>query len=194
MAADAEGNDITLVGVPLTGFLAFAPDDATIPTPEQGKATPLVLDPDFRKVGLLKQDGGFEWTEEPDGDALEFWQEGYSVPSGLANVRLKFTVAEESAITRQLRTGKTPDTHGYLTVDGGGNLARYVFFSEEIYKNGVIRRRVAYGRVVSAKIQKSERGTAQGIEFEVEIYRHAAFNLDHYGEWIIVAIEPDPEP
>lgn len=185
MAADAAGNDITAVGVPLTGFLGYAPSTATIPTPVEGKEVDLVLGEDFRKVGLLKEDGGFEWTEEPDGDPIEFWQDGYSIPSGLANVALKFTTAEESPVTRALRTGKTPDANGYLTVDGGGSSKQYTFFSEEIFRNGAIRRRVAIGRIKTAKLQKSEKGSVQGVEFEVEILRSAKFNNEHYGEWII---------
>lgn len=185
MAADTAGNDIAAVGVPLTGFLAYAPATATIPTSVQGKALDLVLGEDFRKVGLLKEDGGFEWTEEPAGDPIEFWQDGYSIPSGLANVALKFTTAEESPTTRALRTGKTPDENGYLTVDGGGSAKQYAFFSEEIFRNGAIRRRAAIGRVKTAKLQKSEKGTPQGVEHEIEILRSAKFNNEHYGEWVI---------
>ena len=185
MAADTAGNDIAAVGVPLTGFLAYAPETADIPTPVEGAADTLVLGADYRRVGLLKEDGGFEWTEEPDGDPIKFWQDGYSIPTGRANVSLKFTTAEESPITRVLRTGKTPDENGYLTVDGGGNSKRYVFFSEEIFRNGAIRRRAAIGRVKTAKLQKSERGSVQGIEFEIEIQRSPSFGNEHYGEWVI---------
>lgn len=185
MAVDENGNNIEAVGVPITGFLAYAPATATIPAPAEGGMEELALGEDFRKVGLLKDDGGFEWTEEPDGDAIEFWQEGYSIPSGAANVTLAFTTAENTPITRALRTGKTADENGYLTVDGGGNSKQYVFFSEEVYRNGAIRRRVAYGRVRTAKLQKSERGTPQGIEFVIDINRHVAFNREHYGEWVI---------
>lgn len=191
MVADSSGNTVAAVGIPLTGFLAYAPENTTIPTPVQGGAISLTLAAAFKKVGLLKEDGGFEWSEEPDGDPIEFWQEGYNIPSGAANVRLKFTTAENTPITRALKTGRTPDANGYLTVDGGGSELRYVFFSEEIYKNSAIRRRCAVGRVRSAKLQKSERGgTPQGIEFEIEILRHANFGGDHYGEWFIEPVAP----
>lgn len=193
MAADDAGNDIEAVGVPIGGFLAFAPEGTPVPTPEQGADPDLELDEAFRKIGLIKQDGGFEWTEEPDGDPIEFWQEGYSIPSGLANVTLAFTAAEQSAITRELRTGKTPDANGYVTVDGGGNAKGYVFFSEEIFRNGAIRRRAAHGRVQTAKLQKSERGVVQGVEFTNEIRRHADFAQEHYGEWVINPSDEDPE-
>lgn len=195
MSVDAAGNNIEAVGIPLTGFLAYAPESATIPDPVSGAAADLVLDPKFRKVGLLKEDGGFEWNEEPDGDPIVFWQDGYSIPTGLAKVTLTFTAAEQSPITRALRTGKTPDVNGYLTVDGGGNNSRYVFFSEEAYRNGAIRRRAAIGRVKTAKLQKSERGSVQGVEFEIEIQRSPLFDNEHYGEWVINpddVVDPDP--
>lgn len=185
MAADTAGNDVTLVGVPLTGFLAYAPEASAIPTPSEGGAAKLALDAAFKKAGLLTEEGGFEWTEEPDGDALEFWQSGYSIPSGKAKVELTFTAAEESPITRALRTGTTADANGYITVDGGGNATKYVFFTEEAYANGAIRRRVAVGRVKTAKLAKSERGKAQGTEFTIEISRDARFDNKHYGEWVL---------
>ena len=185
MAADLAGNDIEAVGIPITGFLAYSPmPGATIPSPAEGASDDLAL-VDFHKAGLLKRGGGFEWTEEPDGDPLEFWQDGYSVPTGLANVTLTFTAAEESPVTRELRTGKTPDVNGYLTVDGGGNTKTYAFFTEEAYRNGAIRRRCAVGRVQTAKLQKNERGEVQGIEFTIEVRRNSAFDDEHYGEWVI---------
>ena len=195
MAADAAGNDVGAVGIPLTGYLAYASDSVSPPTSLAGSAPNLALAPeDFKKVGLLKQDGGFEWTEEPTGDPIEFYQDGYSIPSGLANVTLAFTAAEHSPITRALRTGKTPDVNGYLTVDGGGHGTKYLFFSEEQYRNGRTRRRAGYGQVQTAKLQKSERGTPQGIEFVVKIVRHPAFGMEHYGEWWIDGEAPDLPP
>lgn len=187
MAADTAGNDIAAVGVPLTGYLAYAPESTDLPTVSDGTLT---LDEAFRKVGLIKEDGGFEWTEEPDGDPLTFWQDGYSIPTGLANVTLTFTAAEQSAITRHLRTGKTPGADGSLTVDGGGSATRYLFVSEERFRNGTTRIRTAYGRVQSAKLQKSEKGSVQGVEFTIEVHRHVAFNNDHYKEWVIPVDPP----
>lgn len=190
MAADTYGNDIDAVIIPLTGLIAYAPFGTAIPTPTEGGAADLVLAEAFRKVGLISEDGGPEWDEAPDGDALEFWQSGYSIPSGLANVSMKFTAAEESPATRRLRTGKTPDANGYLTVDGGGNSERYVWVTEEVYANGFVRRRAFVGRIKTAKLVKSERGSVQGTEFEVEVQRSPLFNNQHYGEWVLT---PDAE-
>lgn len=185
MAADSAGNDIEAVGIPVTGFLAYADmPGATIPTAAGGAAAELTLT-GFKKAGLLKVDGGFEWIEEPDGDPVEFWQDGYTIPTGRANVTLKFTTAEESPTTRSLRSGKTPDANGYITVDGGGNAKQYAFFTEEAFRNGAIRRRAAIGRVQSAKLQKNERGEVQGTEFTVTILRREEFDGEHYGEWVI---------
>ncbi len=94
MAADAFGNDVAAVGLPVTGFFGFAPISTTLPTPEEGGAADFALPVAFKKAGLLTEDGGFEWTEESDGDPIAFWQEGYSIPSGLANVNLVAKLAQ----------------------------------------------------------------------------------------------------
>ena len=202
MAADQAGNDVTLVGIPVTGFMAYAiGHEVAIPTPVEGKAPTVTLAQGFVKVGLLTEDGGFEWDEEPDGDPIVFWQDGYQVPTGKGNATLKFTTAENSAVARKLRTGTTPDANGYLTVDAGGTKPKITVYTEEIYANGAIRRRVARGQVSTAKVAKSERGSVQGTEFEISALKHADFTSTdnptggHYGEWVI---NPDavvvPEP
>ena len=94
MTADSLGNDIAAVGVPVTGFLAWAPAATAIPTPVLGAALELELDPAFKKCGLIKTDGGFDWTSEASGDALDFWQDGYTLPSGLVDVSLAVTFAQ----------------------------------------------------------------------------------------------------
>jgi hypothetical protein len=188
MAADALGNDVAAVGIPVTGFLGFAPLGTAIPTPAAGALTPLVLDPAFKKVGLLTEDGGFAWTLEPDGDPISFWQDGYTIPSGLANVTLVAKVAQYNEIIRGLLYGRTPDGNGYITIDGGGSTNRYVLFSEEIFKNGAIRRRVAADASVSAiALDQSTRGEVNGTEVTFTVARNAAFGNDHIGEWLLPA-------
>ncbi|HEY8589608.1 MAG TPA: hypothetical protein VIL55_08660 [Naasia sp.] len=184
--ADSAGNDITAVAVPVTGFLGFAPGNTTLPTPSAGAAEDFVLPVAFKKVGLLKTDGGFEWTGEATGDPIEFWQDGYSLPSGLANVTIAAGLAQTDELTRSLVTGKTADVNGYITVDGGGHSTEYVFFTEEIFKNGVIRRRVAVGQVQSAKENRSTRGEVIGYDCVFKIRRHPSLNNEHYGEWLIL--------
>lgn len=193
MAADAAGNDVTAVGLPVTGNLGIAPFGTVIPTPVAGAAPEYTLDPAFKVPGLLTEDGGPEWTQEADGDPIEFWQEGYSIPSGLANVELVVKLAETSEIVREIINGKTADANGYLTVDGGGTATKYVLFTEEIFKNGVIRRRVAPNAGIgSVKEDKSTRGEVLGYEVTFKIDRHASVENNHYGEWLVPVPPPLP--
>lgn len=186
MTADAFGNDIAAVGIPITGFLGFAPKGTTFPTAVAGGAPSFTLPGTFQKAGLLTEDGGFEWTLEPDGDAILFWQEGYSIPSGLANADLVAKLAQYDAIVRKLAWGKTADANGFITIDAGGHGTEFVAFTEEIFKNGVIRRRVADVAVTSAKLDKSERGTVNGTEITFAARRSPSLNNEHIGEWLIL--------
>jgi hypothetical protein len=186
MVADAFGNDITAVGIPVTGFLGFAPSGTAFPSPAVGGADDFQLGNTFKKAGLLTEDGGFEWTLEPDGDPIVFWQDGYSIPSGLANAELVAKLAQYDNIVRQLSWGKTPDENGFITIDAGGHNLEFVIFTEEIFKNGVIRRRIAEASVTAAKVDKSERGSVNGTELTFKAKRSAALNNEHLGEWLIL--------
>lgn len=182
---DAFGNDISAVGIPVTGFLGFAPAGTTFPTAAQGAAHNLVLDPAFEKAGLITEDGGFEWTLEPDGDPQKFLQDGYWIPTGLANPTLVTKLAQYDRLVRKLAWGKTPDENGFITIDAGGHITDLVAFSEEIFKNGVIRRRVAEVTVTKAKVDKTERGKVNGTELTCALKRSPLLGGEHLGEWLI---------
>lgn len=192
MAADDNGNDILAVGVPVTGSIGFAPYGTAIPTPEQGADSDLTLNPAFVKIGLLKEDGGPQFAWAADGDPIRFWQDGYSVPSGLANVTLAITAAEAlAARVRAMIAGITPDANGYVEIDGGGHATRWVAFSEEIFKNGAIRRRVApLVTLASATEDRSTRGDVMGNALVFNIGRHPSVGNKHFGEWVLPPEEP----
>ena len=185
MVADAQGNDIGAVGVPITGFLGFAPRATGFLTPSAGASPTLTLPAAFKKAGLIKTDGGFEWTLEPDGDAIEFLQEGYSIPSGLANATLDVGFAQYDDTLRLIAWGKTPDANGYMTINAGGHTLGFIVFTEEIFKNGWIRRRQADVNVASAKIDKTERGNVNGTNVQFKANPVAELGYDHLGEWWI---------
>lgn len=189
MAADAQGNDILAVGVPVTGSIGFAPFGTPIPTPVEGASPDLVLDPAFVKIGLLKTDGGPQFAWASDGDPIEFWQDGYSLPSGLAAVTLAITAAETlNAKVREIIAGIAPDANGYLEMDGGGHATRWVVFSEEIFKNGAIRRRVAPNvSLQSSTEDRSERGSVNGNALLFDINRSPVVGNKHFGEWVLPA-------
>ncbi|MDQ4502183.1 IPT/TIG domain-containing protein [Sinomonas sp. ASV322] len=207
MAADARGNDVGAVGIPVTGAIAIAPEGTAIPTPNAGAQPAYTLPAAFRRPGLLTEDGGFEWTMEPDGDPIVFWQEGYSIPSGAAKCELKVIFAQTDETVRSIIRGKTADANGYITIDAGGTSKKYVIWTEEIFKNAVVRRRVApNASVLSVKEAKNTRGEVLGYETTFRIDRHPAVANEHIGEWLIpataaadavpavTAVEGSPDP
>lgn len=186
MAADEFGNDVQAVGIPVTGNIGFAPFGTTVPTPAAGGALDFILPEAFKVAGLLTEDGGFEWTLEADGDPTVFYQEGYSLPSGMANALIKVKFAQTDETVRGIIRGKTADANGYMTIDAGGTDKKYVLFTEEVFKNGVIRRRVgANVSVKSVKEDKSERGKVIGYDVEFKLDRHASTENNHLGEWLL---------
>jgi hypothetical protein len=193
MSADAEGNDILAVGVPVTGFIGLAPFGTVFPTSAEGAEEDLELDAAFVKLGLLKDDGGPQFAWGGTGDQLEFWQDGYTLPSGLADVTITVTAAEALADqVREIISGETVDVNGYDEIDGGGHAERWVAFTEEIFANGAIRRRVAPNvSLKSTTEDKSTRGTVNGQVLVFEVSRSTALvgTNKHFGQWVLPAIE-----
>lgn len=184
--SDDKGNDVNLVGIPVTGAIALAPEGSVGPTPVEGAAENYVLPAGFRRIGLVTQDGGPEFTEERDGDPIQFWQDGYSIPTGLANCTLTFTAAETNPLVQELHAGKEPDENGYVEINAGGHAKRYVLWLEEIFRNGMIRRRIAYTVTVdSFTAVKSERGTVMGYTIVLRIGVSSRLGNNHYGQWVL---------
>lgn len=186
MAADAAGNDNKAVFVPVGGFLAFAPAGTEIPSKVEGAVSGLTLPPTFKRVGLIKVDGGFEWTGEASGDALEYWQEGYSEPSGLVDANLVVGLAQFDEIVRELIYGVAPDANGAIDVVLAGNSNKYVIWTDEVDKFRRIRRRIAPNTGVSAvKEDKSERGSVQAQSTTFKVDKAQEIGGAHYREWLI---------
>ena len=190
--ADELGNDVELVAVPVSGAIALAPYGTDGPSRAQGADPEYTLPVAFKRVGLITQDGGPEFTEERDGDPIQFWQDGYSIPTGLANCTITFTAAETNSFVQELHAGVAPDANGYVEVNAGGHSNRYVLWLEEIFRNGMIRRRIAYMATVdSFTAVKSERGTVMGYTIVLRIGVHSKLNNNHYGQWVL---NPGAEP
>lgn len=189
---DELGNDVELVAIPVSGAIALAPYGTDGPTKSEGADPEYTLPVAFKRVGLVTQDGGPEFTEERDGDPIQFWQDGYSIPTGLANCTITFTAAETSPFVQELHAGTAPDEFGYVEVNAGGHSNRYVLWLEEIFRNGMIRRRIAYMVTVdSFTAVKSERGTVMGYTIVLRIGVSAKLNNNHYGQWVL---NPNGEP
>lgn len=183
MAADEFGNDIGAVGVALTGMAAIAPFGTEIPTAVEGAAETLALPAAFKKVGLRTEDGAPEWTEEPDGDPIQFFEDGYTIASGKANVTVKMILAETSRLVDELRSGNEFDANGYIEVSVATNTKEYALFTETVYANDTIVRQAAEKvTVLSVKTQKDTRGEVTGHEVEFKVHR---INGKHYGKWLI---------
>ena len=160
MTADVEGNDLTKVFVPITGFLAVhLTGETKWVEPTEGAATPLVLPEGYVKVGLFKQDGGPQDGGDKEDD-IEFFQEGYKL-GGSKSRTLQVTLAEFNDIVRQLTTGKKPDAHGMIVVDGD-NDATFPMFEVLKGKNGMSLRRNGLGRIQTVEPVQSTRGEAGG--------------------------------
>lgn len=186
MAADSQGNDITAVGIPISGSVGIAPSTTALLTPEAGAEYDLELAAAFRKLGLFTEDGGHTWTLEADGDPIVFYQDGYSIPSGLANATLVVKLAQYDALAQELLSGAVPDANGYILIDAAGHSTEYRLFSEEIFKNGVIRRRQAgKATITGVAVDQSTRGEVNGMEVTFKIDRSADLSNNHLGEWLI---------
>lgn len=189
MTADAAGNDVQAVGVPVTGRIAFAPFGTPLLTPSQGNQGDITsLMGAYTPIGLLKQDGGPQFAWASSGDPLEFWQEGYSIPSGLADVTLAITAAEAlRAYVRQIISGMVPDANNMTVIDGGGHATRWVVYTEEIFKNGAVRRRQAPSvQLGSSTEDKSERGGVMGNALSFKINRDLSIG-GHFREWVLMS-------
>ncbi|MDQ0735332.1 hypothetical protein [Arthrobacter agilis] len=182
-------NDVTKVGVPVTGFIGLAPFGTDIPSPSEGGVIGFTLPAAYKVPGLFTTDGAPEWAMEADGDPIEFFQEGFSIPSGLANVTISVTLAQTDPVVRELTRGKTYDANGYMTVDGGGTDVKYVAFTEIIFKNGAIERRVAPNvSIQSVTEQRNTRGEVRGTEVVFNVSRSEELDNDHFAEWNTLAV------
>ena len=181
MTADAEGNDLSKVLVPITGFLAVQlTGEPTFVEAAEGAANPLVLPEGYVKVGLFKQDGGPQDGGDKEDD-IEFFQDGYKL-GGAKTRTLQVTLAEFNKIVRQLITGKTPDENGMIVVDGD-NDATFPMFSCLKYKNGMSLRRNGMGRIQTVEPDQNTRGENNGNAVTFDWLRNDEWG-GFYREWL----------
>ena len=192
MAADAAGNDILNVFIPVTGFLAFAPYGTALPSTADMAAygyTPPVA---WKRAGLITVDGGFGWSDER-ADSIEFFQDSYQVSAGNGTATLAVKLAETSGNVRQLLRNATADGNGGIDVDIDADI-RWALYTEEVDKNGTIRRRVAgNGWLSTAATNRSTRGEVNATEATFTIKRDPNMGSKHYRE-VIVPVDATPAP
>ena len=185
MAKDEYGNDLSAVLVPVTGQIGYCRlKDFTLPDiAEVGKAEFKFAKGKMKPLGLLTDDGGPEWEEKQDGDPIQFWQDGYSLPTGKADVTCKITLAESNAESQEFIRGRAYDTNHHMLVNAGSFGEPFAFYTEEIAANGTIRRRLGErASVTEMKPVKSERGKVQGYEVTITL---GAVNGGNFHEWLI---------
>ena len=192
MAADAAGNDILNVFIPVTGFLAFAPYGTALPSTADMAAygyTPPVA---WKRAGLITVDGGFGWSDER-ADSIEFFQDSYQVSAGNGTATLAVKLAETSGNVRQLLRNATADLYGGMDIDVDADI-RWALYTEEVDKNGTIRRRVAgIGWLSTAATNRSTRGEVNATEATFTIKRDPNMGSKHYRE-VIVPVDATPAP
>ena len=192
MAADAAGNDITNVFIPVTGFLAFAPYGTTLPTPAELGTYGYTPPAAWKRAGLITVDGGFGWGEDR-AESMEFFQDGYQTNAGNGTATLAVKLAETSATVRQMLRNAPADVNGVIDVDVDVDV-RWALYTEEVDKLGRIRRRVApNGWLDQNAADRSTRGEVNGNEATFRVRRDPALSNKHFRE-AIVEVDATPAP
>ena len=193
MAPDASGNDVAAVGIPLTGKIAFAAYGTALPTGAQMYNSSFALPAEWKNPGLLTEDGGFNY-DETRSDPVKFFQDGYEITLGTGDLILTIKLAESSETVRQITRGKTADANGTMEIDIDGDPLRYSVYTEEVYKNGVMRRRAcANAWVRSVKQDQSTRGAVDAVTLTLAIKRDAAHGMGHFRETLL-PFDTTPNP
>lgn len=192
MAADSAGNDLLNVFIPVTGYFAFAPYGTAIPTTQDMSAYGFTPPAAWVRAGLITTDGGFGWSDNR-ADSIEFFQDGYQVNAGNGTASLAVKLAETSANVRKLLRNATADAYGGIDVDVDADV-QWSLYTEEVDKNGVIRRRVApNGWLDSNAADRSTRGEVNANEATFTVRRASAMGNKHFRE-VLVPVDATPAP
>lgn len=182
MTADTQGNDLNAVGVPITGMAAFAPllVENVIAKTLLG-ASPLVLPAAFKRLGLYKQDGGPAESRE-SGDALEFFQKGYTL-AGDGTRAVTIGLAEQNAIVQALLEGGEPDANGVIEVSSSLPDNRFILLVVTKYRNGTEKRRVGVAAITAIEPDQQERGSVEGANVTFTWQEDPLFNDAPFWQW-----------
>ncbi|MDR2294685.1 MAG: hypothetical protein LBE05_05725 [Microbacterium sp.] len=182
MAADEQGNDLDAVGVPITGLAAFAKLETTnVIAKDKMGAKPLALGAAFQMIGLYKQDGGPAAARDA-GEAIEFFQKGYSI-AGDGTRTVAITAAEMNAAVLELTEGVEPDTNGVVAVSSSLPNNRFILFTVTRYRGGWEKRRQGVAFVSQVEPDQEERGAVEGQKITFTWVEHDLFGGSPYWEW-----------
>lgn len=174
MAADKDGNDLGAVKVVLSSRILLAHYDSS-KSLTSAMIAKTVADPMSKltgiftvgqNVGLITSDGAPEDGRDGD-DATEFHQPGYKLQAGDPTLTVKFTVAEDNDLVREIMKGK-PDSNGVYHVSDIVQDAKWFAYQETVLKNKVHRRRIGVVQITSAEPAQDARGEVSGVELTAE--------------------------
>lgn len=165
MAADALGNDVNNVEIPVTGricLVEYSADNKITPEMIGDKKAEPALPEAYKTgaLGLVTQDGAPQDAGEA-GDAIEFWQQGYQI-NGESTITTTATLAEDTPLTRKVAYGAEPDENGVYGVDTLTPDAKWMAYYEEAYKSGRVMRRAGVVMVTANEPGQSTRGEVKG--------------------------------
>lgn len=182
MTADSQGNDLEAVAVPITGMAAFAPVAETnvIEKTALG-ASPLVLPVAAKRLGLYKVDGGPAPARET-GDAIEFFQKGYTL-AGEGTRSVVINLAEHNAAVLALTEGVEPDTDGVIEVSSSLPDNRFILYVVTRYRGGLEKRQVGVASVTSVEPDQQTRGEVEGIAVTFTWQEDPLFNGSPFWQW-----------
>jgi hypothetical protein len=183
MSADTNGNDLSLVSVPVTGFIAVQMSGTpSYIASAAGGLTPLVLPSGYKKVGLLTDDGAPQDDSDSDDD-IELWQKGYKLRGDVTSRTLEITTAELNDTVRELINGVAPDSNGMITVDQG-NENQFPLFEYVKYKNGMSLRRNGLAQISTVAPAQQTRGDVAGYDITFEWISDETVG-GFYREWVV---------
>ncbi|AII74987.1 hypothetical protein H3S87_02605 [Bifidobacterium sp. W8108] len=164
---DSQGNDLIRVGVPIGGYIAFAPyaSENVIADDKLGKV-PLELPEGYRKLGLIKADGAPQKGLEA-GEATDLWQEGYSIP-GDGKRSIQASLAENNTAVMKLTEGKEPDQNGIVYVDSGLPAAKVILLAVTKFRNGDEERLHGVAQVTAMEMDQETTGEPRGKSVTLE--------------------------
>ena len=201
MSADTQGNDLGAVKVPTTGFAAIGPVGSALIDPEQLKAENLGLPTGFEYLGLFTQDGGPS-EENEAGDPLEFFQMGYTLPSGDDTISETLVLAEDNAAVRRLVYG-SEGADGVYAKTGAVPAGSFSYLRVTRYKNGTEMRRNGIVHVSTIEPEQETRGEVRSVSvtftFEYQTFLGVYDEDGHeiggfFNDVFIDRDEPEPEP
>ncbi|WP_051701742.1 hypothetical protein [Mycetocola saprophilus] len=182
MTADSQGNDLDAVGIPITGLAAFAPVlAANVIEKNKLGASPLVLPAAYKRLGLYKQDGGPAESRE-GGDALEFFQKGYSL-AGDGTRTVVIGLAEQNPTVQALLEGAEPDVNGVIEVSSSLPNNRFILLVVTKYRNGTEKRRIGVAAITAIEPDQQERGSVEGANVTFTWQEDPLFNSAPFWQW-----------